>query len=597
MHLKSSLLMSLLVVLHACSSGSGPSIPNLALGEGHPDPLAVGEGEARAGTLEASEIPVDPTGLSTMKAGHFVLANSRIAVVIEAKRDSDYYDPWGGKIGGFAVMKDGAMVQSADYSEALVLIGRYTVEPEQVGVLNDGSNGEAAVVRAIGPMKAVPALNEIGKTFLPDDYDQLRVAYDYILEPDADYVDVRLTVEVTSGGNVSINHILSAFYQAERMPPFIETAGFDVGEVGNDEKFPYIAFIEESASSYAATSSLGSLQVYIPLVSGFSTYSMPLETNPLPAKELSVINAARFVVGSKGLDGLKQAYARMQGDALREVIGSVKQADDAPAVGSRVYALDESGALLSRTLVDADGNFALHVPSVPVTLKAWRLGNNFSNEQSLASDENTAALSFSGQGTLNVTVHDADNNDLALPSRVQVLPAASTVMQLPPASYGEKPPHDGRLHLAFPSKGQVSLPVAAGEYDVRVSRGYEYDLWQNPSPIEVQANETVDVEASLNRVVETPGVMCADYHIHTYQSVDSPDDPEVKVKGAVADGLEILVRSDHEWVSDFAPVIAALDESEGSHLADFAFGVPSEELTTFEWGHFGVLPLQPNPDG
>src|SRR5258708_27469427 len=29
---------------------------------------------------------------------------------------------------------------------------------------------------------------------------------------------------------------------------------------------------------------------------------------------------------------------------------------------------------------------------------------------------------------------------------------------------------------------------------------------------------------------------------------------------------------------------------------DWAFGMPSEELTTFAWGHFGVVPLYPKPD-
>jgi hypothetical protein len=31
-------------------------------------------------------------------------------------------------------------------------------------------------------------------------------------------------------------------------------------------------------------------------------------------------------------------------------------------------------------------------------------------------------------------------------------------------------------------------------------------------------------------------------------------------------------------------------------LEDWAFGMPSEELTTFAWGHFGVVPLYPKPD-
>jgi hypothetical protein len=63
-----------------------------------------------------------------------------------------------------------------------------------------------------------------------------------------------------------------------------------------------------------------------------------------------------------------------------------------------------------------------------------------------------------------------------------------------------------------------------------------------------------------------------------------------KVAGAVADGLDIPVSSEHEWVTDFQPVIKALG------VTPWAFGMASSELTTFAWGHFGVVPLTPHDD-
>ena len=72
--------------------------------------------------------------------------------------------------------------------------------------------------------------------------------------------------------------------------------------------------------------------------------------------------------------------------------------------------------------------------------------------------------------------------------------------------------------------------------------------------------------------------------------MDAIDAVERKVKGAIADGLEIPVSSEHEWIIDFQPTIAALG------LTEWAYGFPSEELTTFSWGHFGVIPLFPRPE-
>ena len=96
--------------------------------------------------------------------------------------------------------------------------------------------------------------------------------------------------------------------------------------------------------------------------------------------------------------------------------------------------------------------------------------------------------------------------------------------------------------------------------------------------------------ASLEHSVDTTGFLCADFHIHSHQSADSPDPILHKVKGAIADGLDIPVSSEHEWVVDFQPIVESLG------MQDWAFGMASEELTTFSWGHFGVVPLTPRPE-
>ena len=53
--------------------------------------------------------------------------------------------------------------------------------------------------------------------------------------------------------------------------------------------------------------------------------------------------------------------------------------------------------------------------------------------------------------------------------------------------------------------------------------------------------------------------------------------------------LEIPVRSDHDYVAAFEFIILDLN------LASWMYGVPSLELTTFTWGHMGIVPLSPDP--
>jgi hypothetical protein len=134
----------------------------------------------------------------------------------------------------------------------------------------------------------------------------------------------------------------------------------------------------------------------------------------------------------------------------------------------------------------------------------------------------------------------------------------------------------------------ATAPLLPGDYLIRVTRGPEYEQIERELTIVADAETSRSID--LARVVPTPGVLCADYHIHTTRSIDSPDSGALKVASLVADGLEIAIRSDHEWVNDFQPVIDDLG------LTAFARGLTGIELTTFTWGHFGVFPLEADRD-
>jgi hypothetical protein len=252
----------------------------------------------------------------------------------------------------------------------------------------------------------------------------------------------------------------------------------------------------------------------------------------------------------------------------------------------RVHAASPDGAYLTRATTAADGAFSLTVPAgEDVELHYVRTGDRTVGPVAVAAGDDPPPLVLDAAARLQVTVADAVG--APSPARVQVVPEAAGAGL--PRSFGEPSPANGRLHVAYVgADGEVELRVPPGRHRVVVSRGYEYELVSQD--VDVGSGETATVDAVLERVVDSPGVMCGDFHIHTHRSPDSPDPGLVKVRSAVADGLEIPVRSDHEWVRDFEPEIAELG------LGDFAFGVGSIELTTFSWGHFGAFPLAPMPD-
>src|SRR5450432_4552655 len=121
------------VVLAACGDNTaGPacfSPPEpFAVGslDGHPDPLGASSTEARAGRIHANQLPMVSSGLVTWADNDFVLANDKVALVIEDVGDSDLYDPWGGRPVGLARVEGGQLVAPNNFGEVFFLTGRST---------------------------------------------------------------------------------------------------------------------------------------------------------------------------------------------------------------------------------------------------------------------------------------------------------------------------------------------------------------------------------------------------------------------------------------------------------------------------------------
>ncbi len=555
--------------------------PSLEPGDpdGHAEPLGAAAGEARAGRIEAAELPDDPDGLAVWAEGDFLLANDRIAALIEDAGVSDGYDPFGGKLVGLFRVEGGALVAPADFNEASTAIGRFTFDPESVTVTSDGSGGGAAVVRALGRLTPVPFIDPLVGGLIPGDYGDIAVAVDYSLEPGAEHVDVTYVFDSPRPRAARVGQPIHFFLQYKRMPAWTPVAGF---EVSNDTgKVPFVAFVQDDATSFAWQSPDGEIEQFLE-ISGVQVFSSePFEIGACGPSEHHFV---RVHVGGPGLDGVLAAKAASEGASVREVTVAVEEADGSPAAGVRVHATSE-GAHLTRATTGEDGTASLRVSAdVAVDVLGYRRGDVVAGPVTVAAGGTSAELSLAAGGFVHVVATDAATSE-ALPVRVQVVPLGDRPMV--PASHGEIFERNGRLHVEYPVGGDVTLPVPAGTHRVLVSRGYEYELVSQE--VEVTAGETVEVTAELERVIDTTDVMCGDFHIHTHRSPDAEDHVRWKIASAIGDGLEIPVRSDHEWIADFEPVIADMG------VEAWAYGVVSLELTTFTYGHFGVFPLDPIP--
>jgi len=132
--------------------------------------------------------------------------------------------------------------------------------------------------------------------------------------------------------------------------------------------------------------------------------------------------------------------------------------------------------------------------------------------------------------------------------------------------------------------GQGELRVAAGTYDVWVSRGPEWTA-QIMRGVRVGA-QNAKIKTSLFHVVDSRGWLSGDFHVHAAASSDSQVPMQDRVYEFVADGVELIVSTDHNVVSDYDPFIQQLG------LSRYLASVPGDEMTTGGWGHFGAFPLQ-----
>ncbi|MBN8612773.1 MAG: CehA/McbA family metallohydrolase [Deltaproteobacteria bacterium] len=548
-------------------------------GEGASDPLTIPAGQARAGRLSAAMLPPNVTDLGVWAEGDFVLASSAgFALIVEDTGVSDLYDRFGGRPVGIARVEDGGLTDAGDFNEILYGFSTFLTRTESVSVMNDGSDGNAAVVRVNGPLAPIDFAGEVLDILRGgNEFAGFPSSMEYRMEPGADHVEVTMTVQNPSVRTERPRRALFGIFQGNRMPILNPATGF--GALSGDVE--YVAFADlDERTSWALVGPMGRPIASQIDVSGVTV--MSLDQEPLAGCARVTVALGSIALGT-GVNGAQSAAIRLHGGTTRTITGTVFEADGTtPVAGVHVHA-SVGATYHSRTTTQADGTYAMEVPMSDVSVTSWRRGSALSAATAIPMASSSGDIELPDVGYLDL---DVSVDETPLPARVQVIPVSGDILA-PPASHGEHEVTGGRMHVAFTPDGHVTLPVAPGDYDVIVSHGYEYTLHQER--VTVTAGETVSRGVSLVHSVDTTGWLCADYHIHTTRSPDADDDADAKILGLVADGLEIPVRSEHEYADDFAPTIARLG------LTAWAHGIAGEEMTTWVWGHFGVFPMVVDP--
>lgn len=563
-------------------------------GEGVSAPLDVPTGQSRAGRATAADLPVTNSRMEMYAAGDFLLANEHVAMVIEDVDDSDLYDPYGGKPIGIARVEGGALTSVGDFGEILLMpIGFSTVRAETVSVIADGTDGTAAIVRAEGPAAQVPFIYTLVRGVFANDPTGTRMAIDYVLEPGAEWVDIRVSVaapyQCTSGPQAA----LRGFMYADRLRPF--RPGGD-GFTQGSGTVPWLGFIDEFGEVGYAYEPQGGPLRHIIATSGFVGEFGP-DVRLDGCSDVEPQPFARIYIAGPDADALVEVVARAHGETTHAISGFVRDAGGVGVADANVHVVRaDDGAYVTRARTGSDGAYTVHVPAgVEVSVSAYERGYPVAGPTDVAPATNTLDLAFGPTGVIHVDPAVDDDGD-PIPAKVQVIAHGATTVPASPNRGGEDGPGFGRFDIRYLLAGEsADIRVPYGDYRVVVSRGFRYEIFGDDVPADVitidAGSPSVTVSPELVEVVDAPSVFCADFHIHTRRSNDAPDDPLLKLRSAAVEGLELPVRSEHEFVEGWDDLV--VDEL---GAGEFMVGLTSIEMTTMEtYGHFGVFPLDPDP--
>jgi len=349
-----------------------------------------------------------------------------------------------------------------------------------------------------------------------------------------------------------------------------------------------------------------------------------------------------FAVGTGDAGSVMSGGFQALGIPTYKLAGTVVDAIGNPVANAKVLVVDNGGSKKTVGLFYSrqDGTFSGDVStgvdnkaklfgSGNYTVHVYKEGYSSSAVWSEAEykslkDEHKAGVCNTGGGTQNiqcvlgqsgiVQVTAKDENGRNVPARI-------AVVGFDPSPYGRLPRADvfdvGDSQslisdiefqaqqyaymdtLFLDPSGQISnvghsryaggnaFRLEPGEYEIFVMRGPEYSL--HAQRVTINSGGSVQVNATLRKVVDTSGYISGDFHIHGINSPDSPFGQRARVNFALAEGLDLMVAADHDAVTDYGIAIREMG------VSDYVASITGMEVTPMAFGHFNVFPILFDP--
>lgn len=605
-------------------------------------PAPSGAQVARIFQLQDDNAPFSGPVVSA-RVGDWVIENDVIRVAIEADKRAMSPCPWGGTPIDAAYLAGGT--DEDILGEVCSLMnGGLSFRPDEFEVLHDGTDGGAAVLATSGTLVVNDFLNlptMIGD-FVPSLGDRigldvnallpLRVTQYYILAPGAN--SVLWLMALRNDAPTEQVHMLPLFLVASGgdgyyYNPMSAARGFgSAGAAGIAlDSLPFLAFNGERASyafapephpsldggalpvagSYMVVSNVAAAALG---VSGGQILSLLTSSEEELAVDERMLHFAphqvhqlemRLFVGDGSLATMVDGIYEANGVATGVVEGTVRNAAGDAVAGARVTALQNGFRSFNQAVSGADGKFKMNIPSADYELVArhgaWTPAAPVAVTVTDGGQHEVGDVNLVAPGTLTVNVTTPDDG-CDTTTGPQPVPARLTVVCVDECVKAPQTEADSAFHnlpsnvqaIVFGgASGELTVDLPAGEYDIVVSRGLEWSVWPPTLDamhrITVVGGETLTIDAEIARVLDTGDAYGGDFHIHSVPSADSPVGYADRVLNYAAEGVDVIVATDHDHISDHRPFVTTLA------LDPWIQAVVGEEITTSDFGHFNAFPL------
>lgn len=616
-------LLAILLAAAACGDNVHPGIDDFLPPVPQPDGSAP---TTRAGQVtddDRTELIGGPGAVGL--PGDFYIANRRVRFVIQAPGRAMGPHPWGGNpVDASRLAEDGTWAPDHMGEVGFLYRAGRTCGHETMEVVHDGSGGGAAVLRARGRSVVFDTINFKGIGALPirdeldpDIDDGLDCATTYVLRPDADTLEIAWTLFNPGEADVAGPFGATGELGGE-VEPFARGLGFFRNRVdplaGDDARAPYMMF-QGPGVAYgevprfddpATPSSIIGLAGHTLLYGVEDPLGLVSEENwilRLPPEQGETF--ALDLVVARDAAGVEAHLLRARGDALARVAGKIALAPSGGVPsGARVAFFsdgDGDGALgpddpvVAYAELGADGSFDIELGTGRYLAEASvaDLSRSPAQEVTLSAAATTVVtFELPDPAVFDHTTID-DETDMPVPAKLTVIGAhpaprdtrvfaadeqrSGLVAMLHGVRGTSNPPGDD------PPDPPLVLP-AGGPYRVYASHGPEWSI--DSVVVTPAAGDTGELTFRLRRVVDTGGYVATEFHQHSLGSEDSAVPYEARLASLLTEGIEYFASTDHDYLSDYDPLIDALD------LRGWIDAVVGVEATSAVLGHFNAYPLE-----